>query len=207
MRPVMKKTPATPQTGRRSGFTLLELLVSVSILVMIVMMMSGLLFQSRVAWSSGLRSARLNMQGRAAIDFLANELAQAIVDTNLAGQIHESQNSIIFYTPCAIRAGSNRAVEKVEYIYHPSSNTLTRSKTLVGFGPYPDHADPETAVLARNIGDFKIFLPDPGQNYRTNLPLWVGIEMDMLYETAVSRVRAGSGGPKGWGNNDDIWSE
>jgi prepilin-type N-terminal cleavage/methylation domain-containing protein len=201
----MKKTPATPQTGRRSGFTLLELLVSVSILVMIVMMMSGLLFQSRVAWSSGLRSARLNMQGRAAIDFLANELAQAIVDTNLAGDIQKG-SEIRFYIPCEVRAKSNRAVKEVTYSFE--SKTLKRSTALIGFGPYPDRpeTDSEKAVLARNISGFKFILPD-ARNYHTNLPLWVGVEMDMLYETDVSRVRAGSGGPKGWGNNDDIWSE
>jgi prepilin-type N-terminal cleavage/methylation domain-containing protein len=204
----MKKTPATPQTGRRGGFTLLELLVSVSILVMIVMMMSGLLFQSRVAWGSGLRSARLNMQGRAAIDFLANELAQAIVDTNLAGGI-QNGSEIRFYIPCEVRANSNRAVKEVRYRYSSAAKTLTRSTALIGFGPYPDRAAPEEAVLARNISRFEFILPD-ARNYHTNLPLWVGVEMDMLYETDVSRVRAGSGGPKGWapGNHDDnIWSE
>ena len=74
--------------GRKSrrtveGFSLLEILVAMSILVIIIMMMSGVFHQSRIAWDTGLRKARMNMGGRAVVDFMSRELSQAIADDML----------------------------------------------------------------------------------------------------------------------------
>ena len=47
-----------------SGFTLLEILVAMAILMVLVLMMSTLFHQSTIAWDSGLRQAEMSMQAR-----------------------------------------------------------------------------------------------------------------------------------------------
>ncbi len=189
--------------NRRAGFTLLELLVAISILVIIVMMMAGVFFQSRVAWGTGLRRSRMAMEGRAVIDFIANELAQAVADETLECMIQDGQGITFYMLDQA--SPERRAVKQVTYSY--AGDRIRRSVRDVTFSPYVAPGPIREGYLARNVSSFQFITPDGGP-YRTNLPAWVDIELTMRYRGRASHVRVGSGGRSGWGNEDDnIWSD
>jgi prepilin-type N-terminal cleavage/methylation domain-containing protein len=66
----------------RAGFSLIELLVSMAILVVITLMVSRIFQQAGVAWDTGSRKAEKMMTGRAVSDFIARQLSHAVPDTN-----------------------------------------------------------------------------------------------------------------------------
>ncbi len=62
------------------GFTIIELLVAMTILMVIVMIV-GLFFQSaNSTWNSGTKRAEVNMEGRALVDYMAQELSQSVTN-------------------------------------------------------------------------------------------------------------------------------
>ena len=78
---VRRKTSATQRSASvSSGFTLLELLVSMVILMVIVLSTTKIFNASTVAWDTGSRKAEVNMTGRSVADFLAQEISQAVYD-------------------------------------------------------------------------------------------------------------------------------
>jgi type II secretory pathway pseudopilin PulG len=62
----------------RKAFTLIELLIAMSILMMIVLMVSRLFQQIQTTWVRGAKRAELNMTGRSVADYIARELSQAV---------------------------------------------------------------------------------------------------------------------------------
>ena len=192
----------------RSGFTLLELLVAITILLIIVMMMSGIFFQSRVAWGSGLRRSRVVMQGRAAADLISSDLSQAIADEKLPFDIGSAH--VEFYM-LDETGRDNRGVKKVRYAR--SGDAVTREEWIVRLDDntaYPQ-AEESTAGggrdLVRNVSRFRLSA-DPDFSGSTNLPRWVDIELEIGETEDVSNVRAGSRGrDHEWGTDRDIWSD
>lgn len=65
-------------TSLSRGFTLLELLVAMAILLIIVMICAQLFQQARQVVDAGTRRSEMNMKGRAVADFMAQELSLAI---------------------------------------------------------------------------------------------------------------------------------
>lgn len=63
----------------RSGYTLIELLVSVAILGFVVIAIARLFNQSTIAWDSGHRRAEVMLTGRAILDLVSRDLS-ALVD-------------------------------------------------------------------------------------------------------------------------------
>lgn len=73
----------------RSGFSLIELLVAMSVLLIVLMICSQIFQQARSAWATGQDMVDMNMTGRAVVDCIARELSMA-VDANVGA------NSITF---------------------------------------------------------------------------------------------------------------
>lgn len=74
-----------------SGFTLMELLVAMAILVIITMIVAQVFQQANVAWDTGMKKSETTMKGRAIADFMAQELSRAAFlpdhpDFNVSGQ-------------------------------------------------------------------------------------------------------------------------
>ena len=78
------------------GFTLVELLVSMTILVVITLMVARIFQQAGVAWDTGSRKAEKMMAGRAVSDFLAQQLSHAVPDPSGAA-LNVSGSTLTFY--------------------------------------------------------------------------------------------------------------
>ncbi len=65
---------------KRTGLTLIELLVAIAIMVIIVLAVAQLFQQSTVAWESGYRRTRTAMVGRAIVGYVAEDVGVAVWD-------------------------------------------------------------------------------------------------------------------------------
>lgn len=83
---MMAAVTRADRAGRRGGFTLLELLVSMVILGVIVVVCGRIFEQSTVVWDSGTRKAELNLTGRAVVDAMAQEISHAVDDGRVLAQ-------------------------------------------------------------------------------------------------------------------------
>ncbi len=73
---------------QRCGFTLVELMVSMGILVVIMLMMARVFTDASAAWRAGTRRAYEAQSGRVIMDFIKQELSQAIADDLVSFRIH-----------------------------------------------------------------------------------------------------------------------
>lgn len=69
---------------RRAGFTIIELLASMTILIFIVMMMTRVFGEATSIWSLGTKRISTATEGRAIMDFMVSELTQAASDNVLS---------------------------------------------------------------------------------------------------------------------------
>ncbi len=149
------------QTSKKSGFTLLELLVVISILSAVVVLLALLITNS-------LRSYNFNKRGIEMQDSAAKALRDFENKTRSAEQLVTTEDDeLIFY---AFIAGDQRpASSKIRYfvangklmreIYHP-----------LGTGPtftYPTEPD-ETAIIATGLTSSSLFTYYSGNNYNFN---------------------------------------
>lgn len=74
---------ASLRAAGRSGFTVIELLAAMTILIFIVMMMTRLFTAATSAWTLGTKNITTSTEGRAVMDFMVNELTQAVADERL----------------------------------------------------------------------------------------------------------------------------
>ncbi len=108
-----------------ASFTLIEVLVSMAIITMIVLMVSNMFLNSSEAWDIGARKAELTTSGRAAIEFIARELSQAVagpvesLHTGLPNLIfrQENENEIRFVALSQEPGGNNRALRDVIFYF------------------------------------------------------------------------------------------
>ena len=77
---------------KRSGLTLIELLVAMSILAIIVLAVAQIFQQSTVAWESGYRRTRTAMVGRAILGYVAEDVGLAISPSGLSFELLDGTN-------------------------------------------------------------------------------------------------------------------
>ena len=75
----------------RAGFTLIEIMVAMVVLAILVVMVGNIFQQVSDSWNIGTQSSEANTAGRAAMNYMAQELAQAV-----AGPIEAAPG----ITPC-----------------------------------------------------------------------------------------------------------
>ena len=84
--------PALPRFRRWNiGFTLVEVLAAMMVLMIIVLMLGRVFRDATGAWTIGTRQMEDNMNGRAVMDFIARDIATAIAgETNCAFYLKSS---------------------------------------------------------------------------------------------------------------------
>lgn len=78
----------------KGGFSLLELLCSMAILMVIVLMVSTIFAESDRTWTLGTNRADNNATGRAAVNMIANDLEYAVADKMLGFRMRPDPNAI-----------------------------------------------------------------------------------------------------------------
>lgn len=106
--------PPALKNVRCSGFTLIELLAAMAILVVITLIVSQLFQQANVSWDTGLRKAESTMTGRALADYIAQDLASAVMDLDNYPDFTASGSTLAFWS-LQESAGGQRAVNYVSY--------------------------------------------------------------------------------------------
>jgi len=167
--------------GQR-GFTLLEVLVAMSILMMIVMMMATLFSQSTTAWDRGIDSAKLSLKGRAVMRMMQHDLSQAVADGGL-GQALECQFGGSSFEVCTVGQSDDDTDRVIRWVrYELSGGTLKRSEVPLevarpaGTPNYADDGTMVSADIVKGVSAFSVTVP-PGGPYTTNLPAWVDLKL------------------------------
>lgn len=188
-------------TAKR-GFTLIEVLVAMSILMLIVLMMSTLFHQSSMAWNNGMRQAEMSIQARAAMSMIRKDLSQAVAADGLNGALKCSFNNSGFTVPVMSKANENtRSVEQVSYSFGGNSiNRYSRElKSNNSVGVYSSNGIKTGGKLLDHVTAFGIKVPGNFNNYTTNLPPWVDVTL------TLEKTTIGAAGIKIWslGRNID----
>jgi len=85
------------RAGGRSGFTLVEILAAVAILVLLVAMMATIFKESDRAWIIGTGRAANSNEGRAALSMIAHDLQYAVADELLTFHMGPDRDRISSY--------------------------------------------------------------------------------------------------------------
>ena len=179
---------------RRGGFSLIEILVAVSILVVIVLMMSMVFHQSNVAWDSGTRKAEGNMTARAVLGFMARELSQAVSSSNiLVNDIAHDSADITFVTLTGANSATQRVARRITYRLDEGTIMRQERSRKAGAG-YGGSWSGRDVALADKVTTLKFYTSD-GENHTTTLPDWIRIELGIERTDDVSGLGAWSKGP------------
>ena len=115
--------------GSNRGFSLIEVMVATTILMIIVIMVGNIFRHSTSAWETGYSTAEGASGVRSVLGTVERELAQAIDGRayGLSDPVVVSGNSIEFYRYSEpIKKGStDRELQKIKYTF--SKNNVTRS--------------------------------------------------------------------------------
>ena len=79
---------------RRSGFTLVEILAAMAVLVVLVLLMAHILSDSTGAMNRGNRRMEMSASGRAVLDLVARDLSQALTSSNAVFKIVSGGNHL-----------------------------------------------------------------------------------------------------------------
>ena len=72
--------PTVTRAGRRAGFSLIEILAAMAILMMIVVIMGRIFRDANRSWTMGTSRVLNNTTGRATVDMIAQDLQYAVAD-------------------------------------------------------------------------------------------------------------------------------
>lgn len=196
---------------RSAGFTMLEILLAMSILSILVLMVSAIFNRSMGAWEIGTRKTELNMEGRSALLFMAQELSQAVADPaalklpGVGGLEIKDGPTVAFYT-LGLPDASNRAARLV--VYKKSGTVLERSIQYLSSGAYPSGPPmgPNQPLAENVIG--LTFTTSDGKVHLDNLPDYLDISLKLQKAKAdeYSIIKITSLGPDGASSADDLYS-
>jgi len=179
----------------RQGFTLIEVLVALSITMVLVLMVTNMFSQATTASNSGTERSEVETAGRAALGFISMKLSQAI-----AGPAEPS--SPPFSRSFVLTGGSNVSFHSVSdtiqsnrflfdgsnlvYYYGTNNGVLVENVVDVQIYAYPEYADlnPQAAHGQR---------ADPFNCHSTNLPYCVDIGIKLISSSDNKRARQLSG--------------
>lgn len=217
--PSVLKFHAGIQPAGRLGFSLLELLVSMFILLLIMLACATMYQQAMRAWESGMDKTNQTLVGRGVVSVIAAELSQAIADTKpdpsqpvfmhpFDFRVQPDEVSFAKLAPAhSDEFSARRGVMRVTYRWEsrppPVIGHIQRRAEFFSDDYYATYTNViPFATIAERVVDLRFTLPGSLADWDgtpSNLPAFIDIECDILPESdAVKRAKIG-GGP--WENN------
>jgi len=216
--------------ANRHGFSMVEMLVASTILIMIVMMMAMLFQQTSDAWRTGLMRANGYMQLRSSIGAIQRDASTAIDAKNLPARILSRNGkqtfedaSIKFYALTG--KDDERALKFIQYdLSGTACRRIVRTLRLTGDGTWDEASSSELLnVLSSKSGskdDATVRVSDfdfewaNGTEYDSQglsvnnvnrLPLYIRVDAEVVQRGSLYYVGAASAGPDGvWDTKDDL---
>jgi prepilin-type N-terminal cleavage/methylation domain-containing protein len=115
-----------------AGFTLVELLISIAILVSIVLILTSLITAVSKAWASGEQQVSEFQDGRAILELISRELSQAVISSSL--QFVQNPSIANFPKNQNLRSGSDSIFWQA-----PASSTTSGNLAEIGYCLVEDH--------------------------------------------------------------------
>lgn len=156
----MKHPPPTWKSRWSRGFTLLELLVSISILLILSSLLFGAFNQASKAWVQAENQVDTFQSARAALDFMGKELSQAIVTTNF--MFLANINSVAFVAPVSDGPTDGPDLAKIVYRLNYVQTGTIDSQDIGGNNAPPFKLLRRSAVFtstAANCWDYGLGAP------------------------------------------------
>ena len=204
----------------KGGFTLIEILVATTILLVIVIIASLVFQQTTGAYDTGERKVNANVILRNVVGAITRDMALAVDSDDYPGlSANQWDASGVRFVALTGRPGSDAAgVENEEtktcrtphVITYDSTGTRTDVATSCTGGRWSTQGQRVTASLydssSSGVTDFSVsFHPVFDAGNGSTLPDCVYVRAELETEGETSVVGAGSGGSRGWGSGDEIW--
>jgi Tfp pilus assembly protein PilW len=179
--------------SRRAGFSLLEVLLATTVLIVIVMMVGLIFQQSNNAWKAGTRRADSETVLRGIMGFIERDLTHALDDAAFGGGIGSftAPDYMTFLT----LDGTNRVPLKVDYNFLGGNLTRKCWQMHVSGGAWSPIVGSEVTAVINGDAPLNSFVLSytnaPAGSASTNLPLLVTVEAHMV-------SRGNSGLVSGW---------
>lgn len=140
---------------RREGFTLLEIVVSITLLALIALMLSRVFNESSKTIGRGRGGALLDESARMLFEYMEQDISQALIRTNVAFRIHpETRNgSLSFVSPAARKLhaeiGRDTAPMRIESMAAQTNNLAQFNRSFSEEAP--DSSSVDTPATIRNL--------------------------------------------------------
>ncbi len=130
---------------QRSAFTLVEMLVAIAIFSILVVLTTGILLQLNRTWAQSEAQTQRQQSGRALLNFLAREIAKAMMPLNVTNQAslqfvinpssmtstsYSNHDNIFFQAPVATDSSAGEVAE-VGYFVQWTGNTAQLCRFFV----------------------------------------------------------------------------
>jgi len=160
--------------GENFGFSLIEVLVSMTVLIVIIIMVTDMFRNASEAWDTGTQRAEMNTAARAAVEYIARELSCAVAGSfpDSAGLVQrvkyfyldrDADNNVRDLSFIAL-SGTNHPLRGVRFRYNNVNRIIETVRELDSFQPYdflllpwswPIFPSPPTAqLLITNVWRF-----------------------------------------------------
>ncbi|MBU1856929.1 MAG: prepilin-type N-terminal cleavage/methylation domain-containing protein [Verrucomicrobia bacterium] len=202
-----------------SGFTLIEVLVAMTVLSVMVLMVANIFQSSSASWNIGTQKADMNTAARAALDFMARELQSAVAGpieavnppalSDLQFELKNAGKEIRFYSLSGDPDSSSgtRAVRGILFLHDPYQlKSQRRTGVSSPFNPYSDALSfSGSQILITNVWMFQALayasMDDlvngfSTDSYQSNmLPICMDMAIVMLSDDDMMRATALSSDP------------
>jgi type II secretory pathway pseudopilin PulG len=116
----------------KTGFTLLELIVTITLLIVMVLMLSNLFSLLTDTINRGRTQARKDETARMLLDVIEQDISQAVIRTNMAFRIHQvAGNEALYFISTAVRRKRENLPRDTGPMRLRTARTLSTGQGLV----------------------------------------------------------------------------